>query len=232
MKLGRMFNIKIVLTSGMRRLPLYSLMLAIVVLAIAALECSKTKSVPQDFSEKVAAHRAEVDSFMRFDPASPFKRDTTIRYHELNYFPANPDFRFESELHRYASPAIVIVMGTKGEERKEIKYGFFEFSYKGKPYRLNVYKFSEEELQKRGNDLKDYLMVWFRDKTTGEETYPVGRYVDVDRESLDSNHVYILDFNFAYNPYCAYSPLYSCAVPRDEDILDFPVLAGEKKYHE
>jgi uncharacterized protein len=208
------------------------LFLAPLTVAVILIGCSKNNGVPSAYAKKIAAHHAEIDSFMRFDPASPFKRDTTVHYHALNYFPPDSTFRFASKLYRYPVPEIVTVMGTKGEERKEIKYGYFQFEYNNKQYRLNVYKFTKEELQKRGTDLKDYLMVWFRDETTGKETYPVGRYVDVDRESPDTNYVYVLDFNYAYNPYCAYSSLYSCAVPRNDDVLDFAVRAGEKKYHE
>jgi uncharacterized protein (DUF1684 family) len=188
-------------------------------------------SVPSDFVSKLEAHRADVDSIMRFAPDSPFNRDTTVAYHGLNYFPPNPEFRFECLLHRYPIPTPATVMGTKGEMRSEVKYGYFEFDYKDRNYRLNVYKMSDEELRSRGEDLKDYLMVWFTDSTTGKETYPVGRYVDVERESPDPNFRYTLDFNYAYNPYCAYSAKYSCAVPTKDNALPFPIYAGEKKYH-
>ncbi len=188
-------------------------------------------SAPSDFSSKLEAHRAGVDSVMRFAPDSPFNRDTSVAYHGLNYFPPNPEFRFECILHRYPIPTPTAVMGTKGEIRSEVKYGYFEFTYQGERYRLNVYKMSDEELRRHGDELKDYLMVWFTDSTTGKETYPVGRYVDVDRESSDPNHLYTLDFNYAYNPYCAYSANYSCAVPTRDNTLPFPVYAGEKKYH-
>src|SRR5512135_117547 len=68
-------------------------------------------------------HRAEVDSFFRSDPGSPFLRDTSIRYHGINWFPVNPHFRGLSLLHRFADPETVLVMGTKGEERKQLRYG-------------------------------------------------------------------------------------------------------------
>jgi uncharacterized protein (DUF1684 family) len=64
------------------------------------------------------------------------------------------------------------------------------------------------------------------------ETYHVGRYVDVGAEQPDPEHVYVIDFNNAYNPYCAYSSLYSCAIPRREDRIPTPVRAGELKYHD
>ncbi|MDE3056404.1 MAG: DUF1684 domain-containing protein [Bacteroidota bacterium] len=206
---------------------------------IAALffsSCSKkhldtSPSVPSDFISKLETHRAEVDSVMHFAPDSPFNRDTTVAYHGLNYFPPNAELRFGCVLHRYPIPTPTAVVGTKGEIRSEMKYGYFAFTYREKNYRLTVYKMSDQELRKHGSGLEDYLMVWFTDSTTGRETYPVGRYVDVERESPDPNFLYTLDFNYAYNPYCAYSANYSCAVPTKENALPFPVYAGEKKYH-
>jgi uncharacterized protein (DUF1684 family) len=76
------------------------------------------------------------------------------------------------------------------------------------------------------------LSVWFTDETTGKETYRVGRYVEVGEENPDPQFVYTIDLNKAYNPYCAYSDLYSCAIPRKEDHIPIAIRAGEKNYHD
>jgi uncharacterized protein len=196
------------------------------------LGCSSNSPAPEDFYSKLAAHRAAVDSSMRYDAGSPFHRDTTVAYQGLRWFDPDPKFRFESKLTKFDTASIITILGTKGEERKVVRYGFFTFRYDGKEYRLTVYKFSDEDVKKRGEEMRPYLMVWFTDQTTGNETYDVGRYIEVDPESADPNHLYAIDFNYAYNPYCAYSHLYSCAVPTMDNALDFPVTAGEKKYHE
>lgn len=181
-------------------------------------------------------HRAEVDSFFRYSDDSPFRRDTTITFRGIQWYPIDPHFRVTSMLHHYAIPETVAVMGTKGEMRRELKYGYFEFTLPdehGVPttLRLNVYKFTPYD----GNRYllyKNNLSVWFRDRTTGTETYEVGRYVDVGTESDDTQHEYVIDFNKAYNPYCAYSSMYSCAIPRKEDFLDIHLRVGERKYHD
>ncbi|MGA9118773.1 MAG: DUF1684 domain-containing protein [Bacteroidota bacterium] len=181
-------------------------------------------------------HRAEVDSFFRTDENSPFRRDTTIAYHGIVWYPVDPHFRVTSLLHRYATPETVTVMGTKGEERRQLKYGYFEFvlpDERGVPVQLkvNVYKFTPSD-SLRYRLYRDNLEVWFRDRTTGTETYDVGRYIDVGDEQKDPDALYIIDFNKAYNPYCAYSSMYSCAVPRKEDYLDIHLRVGERKYHD
>ena len=181
-------------------------------------------------------HRADAEEFFRAGEGSPFVRDTTIEFHGLHWYPINPLYRGTSVLHRYQHPDTVIVLGTKGEERKQLRYGYFEFVVpddKGIPttIRLNVYKFTPYDV-KRYALYKDNLSVWFTDLTTGKETYDVGRYVEIGTESADANHLYTIDLNKAYNPYCAYSDLYSCAVPRKEDHLTIALRAGEMKYHE
>jgi uncharacterized protein (DUF1684 family) len=76
------------------------------------------------------------------------------------------------------------------------------------------------------------MSIWFTDSTTGHETYEVGRYLDAGEDLHDPNHRYEVDLNKSYNPYCAYSTMYSCAVPRKEDRLEFPLRVGEMKYHD
>ena len=117
----------------------------------------------------------------------------------------------------------ISIFGTKGEERKVVRYGFVNFEYQKKSYRLNVYK----GFSKNGNE---YFSIWFTDKTTGEKSYGVGRYLDFELNS-DREFIYSIDFNLAYNPYCAYSADYTCAIPTKEDYVDLEIEAGEKKYH-
>lgn len=181
-------------------------------------------------------HRENVDRFHRMDPESPFQRDTTVTYTGLKWFPINPYYRGTSVLHRYEKPETVSVFGTKGEERRNVRYGYFEFdvpdeSGRMRTIRLNVYKFTPQDARRYAL-YRNMLSVWFTDETTGKETYHVGRYVEVGEENPDPQFVYTIDLNKAYNPYCAYSDLYSCAIPRKEDHIPIAIRAGEKNYHD
>ncbi len=179
---------------------------------------------------EIISHRNEQVDFFLNSPQSPFNRDTTISYEGIKYFDPDLDYYFQSKLYRYEKPETVIVLGTKGEEREQLIYGYFLLNYKGTEHNINVYKYTKKDIR-RYEQLKNHLSVWFRDSTTGKETYSVGRYVEVEIENDDKEFVYTIDLNKSYNPYCAYSPLYSCAIPREEDFLNFAVKAGEKKYH-
>lgn len=221
-----------------------ALLLAILLVSIWTFpSCLRKPALPQLSSEDSVmivkdnmTHRAEVDSFFRYDENSPFKRDTTIEFHGIKWFPVDPRFRGISLLQRYENPETVIVLGTKGEERKQLRYGYFTVTVPDEndqpaTLKMNVYKFTPYD-KKRYALYKDALSVWFTDKTTGSETYGVGRYVEVGNEDPKTDHEYVIDFNKAYNPYCAYSNLFSCAVPRKEDHLNIALRVGEMKYHE
>ena len=177
----------------------------------------------------ILLHRAEVDSFFQYEQDSPFNSDTSIRFEAIKWLTPDLNYYFQSKLYHYDTPETVSVFGTKGEERRELKYGYFVLNFEGQNYKLNVYKFTPYDRAYASH--KNLLSVWFTDETTGKETYEVGRYVEVEDEQPETEHRYIINFNNAYNPYCAYSSKYSCAIPRREDHLSFPVRAGEMKYH-
>jgi uncharacterized protein len=217
--------------------------LAIVSLFTVIISCSKENSnhrLSSTDSTRIVSdnvtHRAEVDDFFRDSPDSPFKRDSGVVYHGVKWFPIDPRYCGRSTLHRYTNPETVSVFGTKGEERKNLRYGYFEFAIPGhtgeeKTVRLNVYKFTPHD-KKRYELYKNNLSLWFTDSTTGRETYNVGRYIEMGEENSDAGFVYTIDLNKAFNPYCAYSDKYSCAIPRKEDRLDIALRVGEMKYHE
>ncbi|GAB4136155.1 MAG: DUF1684 domain-containing protein [Ignavibacteriales bacterium] len=160
---------------------------------------------------------------MKNNPESPFNFKSKVEFHDLNYFDINFELRFKSKLFPYKQKDTVTIFGTKGEPRKTVRFGFVMFNYKNKDYKLNVYE-SEYSGEK-------YYSIWFTDRTTNKESYGVGRYLDFELNP-DSNYVHDIDFNLAYNPYCAYSKEYSCAIPTKEDYIDIEINAGEKKFHE
>jgi len=177
------------------------------------------------YIKQIEAERTAKNEQMKNDPNSPFNRKGKIEFHNLNYFDPDPEFVFHSKLFEYEKKDSIVTQGTKGDVRKGLRWGYLLFNYKNKEYRLNVYEI------KGVSDGATYYAVWFRDKTTNNQTYGVGRYLDFEK-SADPQHVYQIDFNLAYNPYCAYSPNFSCTVPLKEDFIDIAVEAGEKKFHD
>lgn len=177
----------------------------------------------QEYISSVEKQRVENDEFMKTDPYSPFNFKGKLQFHPLKYFDVDPDFVFQSKVYEYSQKDTISVFGTKGEERKSVRYGYVKFEYDKKLFKLNVYEGSAKNGEK-------YHSIWFTDKTTNNESYGVGRYLDFELNA-DTNYIYTIDFNLAYNPYCAYNADYTCAIPTKEDYVDLKIEAGEKKYH-
>jgi uncharacterized protein (DUF1684 family) len=153
-----------------------------------------------------------------FDPKSPRYRE----YKGIEYFPIDLAYRYELPLTPNPKPDIVIIMSTRGNQRRAERVGWFDFLVGGVPCRLEASRLLEPGVGEQD------LGVYFRDLTTGKESYELGRYVDAVK--LPSGK-YLLDFNRAYNPACAFSSHYNCPVPPKANTLKVAIRAGEMDSH-
>ena len=155
---------------------------------------------------------------------SPLLDEDKKDFHGLKYFDYDINWRFEGPLELLSDPDTVTILGSKGEERKCFNFAYFHFKKDGKKYKLLILKFPP---YKAG--AKPYLFLGYWDKTSGHETYAGGRYIDIEE---NPENYYVIDFNYSYNPYCAYNHRYSCAVPPLENRLPIAIKAGEKTFKE
>ncbi len=168
---------------------------------------------------------AEKDSLFKFADWSPLPPEDRKQFNGLKYFDYDPSWRFELPLYTYPNPQKMIIKGTRpGDERPSLRYGYFQFSKDGVPIKLDVIKILAQNPGEQ-----DHLFLGFWDKTSGIETYAGGRYLDLEKRN---GNLFVLDFNYAYNPYCAYSHRYSCAIPPFSNQIPIPVKAGEKTFKE
>jgi uncharacterized protein len=172
--------------------------------------------------DPIIQERISKDAAFRLDE-SPIPPQNRPGFHGLSYFPVDSGFRFSVRLHRYSAPDRVKLGTNTGEIRSGLRYGYFDFPVGNQTCRLQAYRL-EDNAESGGS----MLFVPFRDSTSGKETYGAGRYIDLKE---NTSGTYELDFNRAYNPYCAYNPEFSCPVPPAENTLNVPIRAGEKKYH-
>lgn len=194
------------------------LLLLIIVVLISITACKED----DPYVQAMELERKENNEYMKNDPNSPFNKKGKVEFHSLNYYPVDKDFIFESKLYENEVKDTVTIYGTKGEPRETVRWGYVLINYEGEEHKVHVYESTYDE--------KQYYSIWFTDKTTGETTYEVGRYLSFDKVE-DTGHVYTIDFNKAFNPYCAYTPTYSCAIPTKEDYIDIAIEAGEQKFH-
>jgi uncharacterized protein len=153
-----------------------------------------------------------------FDPESPRMKE----YKGIEYFPVDLSYRYELPLMRTLKPEKIVIVSTRGNRRSAERMGWFDFLVGKTACRLEATRLLEP------GSGEDDLSVFFRDATSGKETYQLGRYVDVKKLP---NGKYLLDFNMAYNPACAFSNFYNCPVPPKGNTLTIAIRAGEKDSH-
>ena len=153
-----------------------------------------------------------------FDPNSPRFKE----FHGLEYFAYDPAYRYIAALRADAHAETTIIMSTRGNARRAIRVGWFDLHIGGKSVSLEAHRLLEPGVDESG------VSLFFRDATTGKESYGVGRYVDPER--LPDGR-WLVDFNNAYSPACAFSPHYNCPVPSKANHLSVAIRAGEKDSH-
>ena len=172
------------------------------------------------WEEEIIRFRKGRDEFFAQSENTPLPHEETHSFKGLKYFDISKDFVVKAKLNKYANQEPVLMTTSTGDVERYLKAGYFEFTLGEKTLRLQAYRSEKPEPKS--------LFVPFRDKTSGRESYGSGRYLDLE-PTLDDN--YVLDFNNAYNPNCAYSDAYACPLPPKENWLDVEITAGEKKYH-
>jgi uncharacterized protein (DUF1684 family) len=145
----------------------------------------------------------------------------------LQFFAIDESYRVIADFEKTKDPKWFLIE-TSGREKKIFRvYGTVSFTIHDTLVKLNVYQAQNLLADPK---YKDYLALMFTDKTTGIETYEAGRYLDFEIGDIRNNKL-IIDFNKAYNPYCAYEKgQYNCPVPPGENRLPVTVRAGEKTY--
>jgi uncharacterized protein (DUF1684 family) len=169
---------------------------------------------PQGYIEKITKERAAKDELFRTGPDSPIADKES--FHGLHYFKVNPAYRVKANISPYTDDdKELIVRYTDSTTTKYERYGYASFTLNGQESKLLLLKSD------------GVISVLFRDETNGKETYGGGRYLDYAASDIKNNTL-ILDFNNAYNPYCAYQPDYACPVPPAENTLPISIWAGEQ----
>jgi len=187
----------------------------IVVVCLPA--CGHKPPDDRDYATKVAAERADKDAlFLKGSDPIPENRKAELL--PLSYFPIDPLYNVPASLKPSQNETIIPMTTSIGTQRQYRIVGTLEFLLKAQSMKLTA-------LVEVGAPDLDRLFVPFNDMTSGTETYPAGRYLDLDRNAAG---IYELDFNRAYQPYCYYNASYECPYPPPENRLKVPIRAGER----
>lgn len=157
---------------------------------------------------------------------SPLMKEDLEHFEGLDFYPISEKFIVEATFIRTKKEKAFKMKTSTERTPMYKKYGELHFEIDGKTFKLNVYQ--NIELSKKPG-FRDYLFLPFSDLTNGNETYIGGRYLDM---RMPKTKTVIINFNKAYNPYCAYNYKYSCPIVPLENDLDIEIIAGVKKFHD
>ncbi len=183
---------------------------------------SMQEDTPAAYIDQIEKERKEKNHFMRNNDASPFA-DSSDAFTELKFFPIDGNYRVNASLTPVENKKVVTLFTSDGKEQRYSEYAHAEFSLEGVDCELLIL-----EVMEMGPN-RGMLFLAFGDETSAVESYGAGRYLDVKK--VPGSTSITLDFNLAYNPYCAYNDTYSCPLPPKENLLPVAIRAGEKLYH-
>lgn len=188
-------------------------------LIVLSFVCSLNTSAQKDFyAESIKAYQQNyVDSHEVVK-----KKDKKY----FRFFPVSSTYNVTCWFEKLTDTVSFTMKTSANTLKYYYKYGRLSFSLNGKDFHLFVYQSSD--LMKT-EKYRNYLFVPFTDATTGDESYGSGRYLEFYIQDIQNNTLQ-LDFNKAYNPYCAYSPDYKCPIPPKENYLPVAIRAGEMNF--
>jgi uncharacterized protein (DUF1684 family) len=198
------------------------LTIAGMLLALMAPGCTSGPGTPDPSArlKKIADNRTDTEKFMRESSKSPIPKDKLKAILPLQYFEPDLSYSAPADLElspRGSRPVAAMPTSTGGVEQYE-RVGFLKFTLQGQPQSLGAFV-------PAGTQNVSELFIPFKDATNGNETYAAGRYLNLEPTSTG---LYQIDFNYAYNPYCAYNKEYECPYPPPSNQLKVAIRAGEK----
>ena len=208
------------LTVGMKSKNIF--LITTIAAAVAVIFYTSTNEDGTGYNHEIIEERKSTDRFMRTSTQSPFA-GANESFKGLQYYPPDINYRIIAGFEPIEQKRTRMLATSDGAEQHYREYGYAVFTLEGIENRLLILEsIIPGPLQKK-------LFLAFGDETTARETYGAGRYLDVSHTPGASTIT--LDFNKAYNPYCAYNDTFSCPLPPAENLLNVAIRAGEKSYH-
>jgi uncharacterized protein (DUF1684 family) len=190
----------------------------------------------EEWRDQLRSHREQKDEFFGEHRQSPIPPEDRDDFEGLDYFDPDPDYRVTATVEVHDRPDPVEMDVSAGTPQRYLRIATLRFEL-GEAQRASGESSGEQgeprdderELAVYQQEGQDSLFVPFRDKTTGQQTYEDGRYMEFESEGdLEDGDEMVLDFNLAYSPFCAYSDTFACPLPPEENWLEVEILAGEK----
>lgn len=179
--------------------------------------------IAQNYKNSIEAHRTKYKADFLAEARSPLQAEDLKNLH---FYEADSTYSVIASVKILTGEKIFKMPTYDGTSKEFIRYAELNFTLKGKTLKMTLYKNIALAINPA---YKDLLFLPFTDQTNTKETYGGGRYIDLNSKDIKNKHI-TLDFNKAYNPYCAYSDGYRCPIPPEENDLAIAINAGEKLY--
>jgi len=180
-----------------------------------------------DYLKKIEDYQYEENLKFHDESKSPLTKKDLKTFKKLEFYPIDKKYRVLAKLEKTVDAPIFEMTTTTERKPLYIKYGMVTFTIDGVEQQIPIYQNKDLD---RDPQYIDYLFMPFTDKTSGEGSYGGGRYLDVLTTDEKPDGTIVLDFNKAYNPYCAYSDRYSCPLTPKENTLTVAIPVGVKAY--
>jgi len=174
-------------------------------------------------TQKVVEYHEGLINFYADTTTSPLKKEDYKNFQGIQFFPINEKYNVTAKFKRTKKEKPFAMKTSGSRTPMYIKYGEITFVIDGKKLKLDV--FQNLDLMRNNPKYKNHLFLPFTDLTSGVSSYGGGRYLDLE---IPEKKKFILDFNKAYSPYCAYTSGYNCPITPKQNDLDIEILAGVK----
>jgi len=174
----------------------------------------------ENYKNVIRSHQDELNEKYKNAEESPLKTEDLQKFKGHDFFEIDSTYRVVAQYEKLELPIIILMKTSTSRLPEYIVYAKATFELKGKSHELVLYK---SKSPPSDPEYLDYLFLPFTDLTNGEETYDVGRYIDI---KIPDGDTVVIDFNKSYNPYCAYNKGYSCPIPPEENHLNVKIKAG------
>ncbi|MFT5863467.1 MAG: hypothetical protein ACI828_002126 [Flavobacteriales bacterium] len=181
------------------------------------------------YAQGAKAYQVALDATYANADSTILSRKQRRKFSTLGFFPIDVKYRVDAAFKRTPEATPFMMMTSSGNDREYVAYGTLRFRLNGQDFELPIYQ-NTKYIKEPDHTYGQSLFLPFTDYTSGVETYGAGRYIDVEISDIMDNRL-VIDFNKAYNPYCAYTTGYSCPIPPEANDLKMRIEAGVKAYN-
>ena len=196
----------------------------ILILILSAIISACNSSADEKYIESIEIYRKGINQEFSDPSTSPLTDEGLKHFTGLDFFPVDPNYLVKARFVLNPDPEPFEMETTTARRPIYVKYGEAHFSLQGEEIILEIY---QSDQAKQMEEFKEHLFLPYKDLTNGEESYGGGKFIDL---KIPEGEYITIDFNKAYNPYCAYNHKYSCPIPPEANHLNIRVPAGVKAY--